>query len=249
MFEKMVKNNAKKAKNKGVLARRWFATASGWGLQLSLGSGDASPNKSKRSVAISDDGRYYVRQFNVAVANFTHNTIYTHNLMSGVAQGTTQATRLGNEVLVKNISCSFSVDTAGAAFPLSGIAIRFMIVALTQQYTAVDLTSGVGSSDMFTGSTVLLSIARPDPRLCRVICDDVVHVQPTVSTTTGYSGVVHTFSLGCAVNQPFEYRAATSFGTAANLYLLAIPVTSNGANGTTTVCSISGDVVVSFTSK
>lgn len=245
----MVKKVRKNAKAKGVLKKRWFATASGWGLQLSLGSGDASPGKSKRSLGTGVDTRFYVRQFNVAVANFTHNTIYTHNLMSGIAQGTTQSSRLGNEVTIDTIYSSFSIDTAGAAFPLSGISIRFLVVALTQQYSAVDLTSGVGSSDMFFGSSVLLTVARIDPRLCRVLCDDIVHVQPTVSTTTGYSGVTRAFSLGCTVKQPFEYRAATSFGTAANLYLLAIPVTSNGANGTTTVCSLSGDVVVAYTSK
>jgi hypothetical protein len=217
-------------------------------LQLSLGSGDASPGKAKRSVAVPSDGRIYFHQFNVAVANFAHNTIYTHNLVSGITQGTTQSTRLGNEIFIKNIQGSFSFDTAGAAFPLSGIAIRLMVVALTQQYASVDFTSGVGSSDLFAGSSVLLTVARPDPRLCRVICDDVIHIQPSVSTTTGYSGTVKTFSLGCAVNQPFEYRAATVYGTAANLYFLAIPVTSNGANGTTTVCSLAADIVVSFTS-
>lgn len=246
---KSVVKVVQKAKPKASLNRRWFANMSGWGLQLSLGSGDASAGKTKRSIGISPDGRLYVKQSNVAVANFLHNTIYTHNVMLGIAQGTTQSTRLGNEVFVKNIQCSFWVDTFGAVAGMSGISLRIMLVALTQQYTAVDFTSGVGSSDMFFGSATLLTVARPDPRLCRVLCDDVVHIQPSVPTGVGANGVLKAFSFGCAVNQPFEYRAGTNFGSAANLYLIAIPCVSGGVNGTTTVAAFGADTVVSFTSK
>lgn len=239
----MVKSGSKRARNQ----RRWFAEASGWGLNLALGSAD-SRNKGRRSFPSGSDDQIDNSQTIVTTANFLHNTIYTANALSVITQGTDQMSRIGNAIYIKAIHGTFRFDPFGSVAPASGAYVRIMLVESTTATAVANFTSGLGSTDLFYGSTTMLTVARPDPRICNVICDELCKIAPRVSVAagTGCLGEVMITNLGCVINKRFEYRAATGFGTASNFYWILIPDTSGGATGVTTVCSVHADLVVDF---
>lgn len=222
-------------------ARRWFAEASGWGLNLALGSAD-SKNKTRRSFSTGSDDQISDNQVVVTSPNFLENTLYTANALAPITQGTTQGSRIGNAILVKAIHGTFKFDTVTASGVVNGCNIRLLLVELTQQYSITNFTSGVGSSDMFFGSSVGLTIARIDPRLCNVICDEVLHIMPRVLGTPDNI----TTNLGCVINKRFEYRAATVFGTASNFYWVVVGNLAGGTTGVSFLPAMHADLVVDY---
>lgn len=246
----MVKNNRNTAQRMGSnsKSKRWFAEASGWGLSLSLGSGTDKP-KGKRSLNTSPNSQFYVQSQSNTPANFLHNTLYTANVMSPIIQGTGSNQRIGNNVYVRAVHGTFSFDTAGSTNPASELKVRIMLLASTVQSTASTFNSGLGSTQIFFNtSSGNLTTSRPDPRVCKIICDEIITVTPSVTTAalSGCLGGLQVTNVGCVLDQEFQYREGTVFGTAANLYWVVLPFTSGGVTGTTTCATMASDIIVDF---
>jgi hypothetical protein len=222
--------------------KRWFVGASGWGISLEAGSGDNS-SKIKRSMINSKpDTRILVVNGTVAAAGFTHNTLITSNPLYLISQGTGDSNRIGDTIHVDSISLKLLFDTATATIGAAGIKTRVMLIACTAQYAVTAFTSGVGSTDMFYASSTNLLTTRLNPRLCKVLCDEIIDVKPTVANI-GALGYGH---IECKVDAPFEFRTGTNYGTAANLYLVMVPYVVSGTSGVTTCGAFGFDYAVSY---
>jgi hypothetical protein len=222
--------------------KRWFVAASGWGLDLAMGSGETT-TKNKRSLAtLPPNSHIFDSNGTIAAANFTHNTIYTTNPLFSITQGTGDSNRLGDTIHLDRISLVCQVDTSTATTVSAPVKFRMMLVVITNQYSPTAFTSGVGSTDVFFTTSTGLIVSRPNPRLCKVLCDEIVVAQPmtVAGAALGYGHI------DCKIDMPFEFRTGSNYGTTANMYLLLIPNIAGGTSGTTLCGTLSFDYLVSF---
>lgn len=225
--------------------KRWFAAASGWGLDLEMGSGETT-HKVKRSIqALAPDTKIYENNSAITAANFLHNTIYTTNILYNITQGTADSNRIGDRVHIKHASLKFLIDTGLGDNLIAPCYVRFMLVASTKQSSATAFTAGLGSTDLFYTNSGVQANARINPHLAKVMCDEIVYINSTVAAASGL-GYGH---IECPVNSFFEYQPSAGYGQAANLYLIAIPYTSGGTTGTTKVGTFNWSSAVAFSDK
>jgi hypothetical protein len=230
---------------KSSKSRRWFVAASGWGLNLDVGSGEKSSKTRRSEFSQKDTAAFYTLTNNIAAGNFLQNTIYTHNIAGSIVQGTADSNRVGDYIHIDTVSLKFLLDTSTATNPSFSFVMRTMLIAITTQYNATGFVAGVGSTDLFYSSTPPLTVARVNPKLCKVLCDDLIYIRPRINATSDVA-IQH---VECRLNQPFEYRTGAIYGTAANLYLLMIPYQAGGTSGVTQCGQFSYDINVSFEEK
>jgi hypothetical protein len=190
----------------------------------------------------ASDTRSYTTNGTVAASGVTHNTIYTANVLNGISQGTGDGNRIGDSIHIDHITLNCLLDTATGSSNVVPVKLRVMLLACTAQYTQASFGSGLGSSDLFYATSTNLLISRLNPRLCKLLCDEIIHIQPTVAAvgTVGYGHI------NCKVDAPFEFRTGTQYGTAANLYLVTIPYVVGGTSGTTQAGAFAYDYAVTF---
>jgi len=229
-------------------AKRWFASASGWGLALALGSGADASTKSKRSVALAEDSQLSFSSGQITGVGWLDNTLYTYNPVAAITQGTAVGNRIGNSIFIKDMFLNMFFDTSTATNPSSTLIVRVMLLALPAQYNPAPFAGvGVGSTDIYaTGASTFGILGRLDPRLCRVMCDQLVEVKPSVLVGALSLGCIKTASVGCAINQSFDYRGATAFGELANLYWVITGHSAGGNGGVTQDGLFVWDSVVTF---
>lgn len=236
-------NNKLKTKKN---AKRWFVNAAGWGFELALGSGSHQPigTKTKRSISASSDSK---RNFlnNIGQSNLVQGTMYYLNPLSQIAQGTSTSNRIADRIFIENLSIRVLISNVGSTSGNSGATFRFLLVASTAQTAA---TAGFTSGGGFTAANVFMqnsnqpSLAVVDPQLARVLCDEVVTLQPTVAS----SNPQDYFNIDCPVNAWFEYQPSTTVGVAANLYWIMFTDIYAGTPGTTVGGSIQASSLVVF---
>lgn len=211
-------------------------------MDLQLGSGDPHHGKVKRSeLQLPQDTKVY--NVSYAVSSLLTETIYGHNLLYNIVQGTSALQRIGDNIHIKGITFDLMVDTnaavVGGATSYNGMLIRLMIIASPVQDPGVGLTGTVGSTFIFYNTTSQLITARADPRKVKVLCDKVIQVQSRISGTS----TVDYVSVDCQVDMPFEFQTGSTYGVTANLYALCMPYISAGVPGT----SIAVNAYPSFT--
>lgn len=238
----MVKKS-NKSKSKASLQRRWFASATGWGFHLSLGSGvnQTQGSKGKRAVDASLDSQIF---HNTTNTSMTHDSLYVFNPLAGITQGTTTSNRLADRIFIENISLRNLATSVNSTNPLNTHSFRIMIVASTADLiNTVWTTAGtITLANVFRQYGSNNVIALPDPQLVRVLCDEVI----TIGSTAVGQQTQAVVNLDCPVNEWFEYQPGTALGVAANLYCLCVPNEANGIIGSTIVGQLYTDYAVVF---
>jgi len=244
----MAKKRSKKvskSSSAGKRERRWFVNATGWGFELAVGSGStqATGSKARRSLVMAPDTKLASQiQF---INSATHGTQYWFNALGSITQGVTGLTRLGDRIFLENLSLRLLVSNGPSITPQNCFSYRVMLVASTAQFVTTPFTSGsftqanVFNAPLPTGN---YSCGVPDPRLCRVLCDEMFTLNP--STTAGF--VQHYLHMDCVVNSWFEFQASLQVGVAANLFWVFLPEVYGGTVGATVVLSCSGTSAVTF---
>jgi len=242
----MVNKKNKQTKQKqtaGKKSKRWFAGASGWGVEVYAGSDTNPSSKSKRSVIpMTPSTKFSTTNGALGAGAVLHNTIYTHNICYPITQGTADNLRIGDFIRIKTVSCTFQLDPSTGTTPGNGAAVRMMLVASAATITSVTFSSGLGYTNLFYPSSQSLLTANPNPKLCKVLCDEIYFTVPPGITGAGLMyGNIH-----CKVDSPFEFQPSTSLGVATNLFLVMIPYGPNGTTGTTTIGKFDYSILVSF---
>jgi len=222
-------------------SKRWFAAASGWGLDFSLGSGDpkGSLSKVKRMLPLPSDAK--ITTVGYAPVTQKHNTIYTHNLMYPITQGTAVYNRIGDSLMIRAISVRVQVDNQTADSVTQGFQYRILVVATAAQDSSLGFSTGsIGSTNLFYTNVGGLIVAQIDPHLCKVICDQIYTYYSRPAPGVDF------FQMDCVLGMPFEFQPGTNYGQAANLYALVIPYVTGGTVGTTIVAKMASQVSVTF---
>jgi hypothetical protein len=237
--------NKKNNKNKTAQAKskRWFAGASGWGVEVYAGSDSSSSLKGKRSVVPQPPAtKFNSQSAAIGAGSVLHNTIYTHNICTPITQSTADNGRIGDFIRIKMVSCNIQLDPSTGTTPGNGGAIRLMLVASPVTSTAVGFSSGLGTTDLFYTAPGSQLIANPNPKLCKVLCDEIFFTVPPGITGAGLLyGNIH-----CKVDSIFEYKPSVQLGVATNLFLVMIPYGPNGTTGTTTIGKVDYEILVSY---
>jgi len=223
--------------------KRWFVSAAGWGFALTLGSGtqQSTGSKAKRSVSLPASTKQISYNFG---SNFTHNTVYWFNALSGITQGTTSASRIGDRVKIENLSVSVLCNLGGNSNPAVSTTFRVLLVGSSSQFATSTLGTGsLTSAYLFMGNTSPdLSVCATDPHLCHVLCDETITLDPMVTSAQPQ----RLMSLDCMADAWYEYQIGTNVGVAANLYWVFIGDQFAGTAGTTVVGNITGQARVLF---
>jgi len=239
----MVNKKQNKNKTASTKSKRWFAGASGWGVEVYAGSDFQPTTKGKRSVFSQPPSTKFNSQSAANGAGAVlHNTVYTHNICTPITQGTADNLRIGDFIRIKTISCTIQLDPSTGTTPGNGGAIRLMLLASPVTSTSVGFSSGLGSTDIFYTAPGSLLVANPNPKLCKVLCDEIFYTVPPGITGAGLLyGNLH-----CKVDSIFEYKPSVGLGVATNLFLVSIPYGPNGTTGTTTIGKLDYQILVSF---
>lgn len=242
MTKKRASQRNKKNKKAQKLTKRWFVAASGWGLDLNMGSDvrQTTGSKSRRDVSLPVDSMVLISAFDTTAANFKHSTVYSYNMPSLIAQGTDEGNRIGSTIKIHSMGVRGSFSTNGSTNPNNCKSLRLLLIAYTKQASSSgSFLSGGGSpgSDIFYNN-VGVCFGIVNPRVAKVLCDTVLTIQPTVasSVTSQY------FDHSCTLNIPFEYQTGTIYGTAANLYWVLVPFEHGATIGTTQM----GEILTEF---
>jgi len=165
------------------------------------------------------------------ISGATHNTIYTHNVTAQVAQGTTNYTRVGDNIHLEAIKISgfYASDSALT----NGQVFRIMLFyADVQDNTGgTGFGSAVGTNKVFLDTTTgALSInGISDPKKINVIYD-AAH---TMNHGLSGSADVENIWINLQLQKSFTYSPGTVYGKDTNLYILFCAGTAGGATGTT----------------
>lgn len=209
--------------------KRWFVNASGWGLDFTAASDVKSVGtaKGKRSLQAPGDSQLSAGVANLGGAGLLNDTLYTLNPIAQIAQGTTEASRLGSRIFLRDLILR-GVVSNDAATNLSNYRVfRIMLVVSTKQTNPSGFGTGLGYSDLFYAGTTPCAYALPNPRVVKVLCDEIISVTPTVAL----AATSVPYYVTCSVNQYFEYQTGTSFGTASNIYWVITPYEVGLASG------------------
>jgi len=142
----------------------WFVGVSGWGPELnSVPNLIREGNQPRKELQMPSDTKFYVTNPAITAANFSSNTWYTYNVLSGIAQGTADGQRIGDFIRLKAISLSFSTDSSMAAVATSPFMIRVLLVASTVQSAVVNFTAGLTAAQISFGSATSVA-AIPDSK-------------------------------------------------------------------------------------
>lgn len=231
-----------KSKSKN-LQRRWFVNATGWGFNLSLGSGvdQNTGAKVKRSYNATPDSQINHQTSTAAVK---HDTLYYFNPLAPITQGTTTSNRLADRIYVENISIRNILSNVGADSGINMKSFRILLIASSTGGVATSWSAGgaIGLANVFRQYGGNNTIALPDPQLCRVLCDETI----TFGATVASQQTQMVMNVDCTVGEWFEYQPGTAVGIAANLYFILIANEQNATVGTTVLGQIATDIAVVF---
>lgn len=241
VYKKRVKNPR--------LKKRWYASASGFGISASIGTGTPKTKREltkfvKRSILAP---KLYYNDLTTAIVQ--QNGIYTYNLSAQLAQGNTSANREGDKVFIKTINLKHNVDCDFSAFP-AGTTNAFlrMIVLTHDDFTNPSATtygSGLGSTSIFQSNNNPIYRNTIDFKQCNVICDNLYQVTNQSGTNVGILSKV--FTQRCVMNKNFQYQLSSAEGKFRNLYVVAIPFAFGTVTGTTNIMGLTTQVNFSFT--
>jgi len=220
--------------------KRWFAAASGWGLELEMGSGTLSHGK-RSTIPLAPSVKVFVQQ-NLTQSPLTHNTIYSSNITAQIAQGTAATNRIGDSIHLDAISIRGVFDTSGNATQ-AGVLFRALLVLSTNTSTSGAFGGTIGASGLWYGSANN-SVSHPNTHVAKVLCDETFTIIPTTSSAT-----VIPLTLSCPMNIPFLYQTGSTLGQAANLFIVITSIIVGGSTGTTQTGNFACEVLTAFTDR
>jgi hypothetical protein len=162
-------------------------------------------------------------------------------VLTGIPQGTSDTSRLGDFIKLSHVSGKYTFDSAAATTPGATTCVRIAVILSAYQTLTTNFGSGLGAGNLFLDGSNSLLTSHFDPKLVKVLCDDIVTLCKNKSTSDLEIANAH-----CSVAMPFEYQTGLTVGTAANMYVVLIPFISGGTNGTTKAGTCSFSQVVTF---
>lgn len=152
------------------------------------------------------------------------NNTYSSPLTTAIAQGTTNSTRIGDEVHLASLKLrgTFSTPATSGAY-----GYRVIVGFSTTQNNTFNNTAGVTVAQMFLpGSYNTLTMDGViDPKAFTCLYDQTINCPSVVPLTSDAAFIEASIPL----NQKFPYVSSGSvYGKLKNLYIVVIPYVANG---------------------
>lgn len=168
----------------------------------------------------------------------THNTVYTTNLTSKIAQGDDNTARDGDAVFLTNAKIRGAYHSPATT---SSTVVRILVGWSGEEHNVTASNAGLVSTEIFLPSSGggLLSTAIVNPKAFTVLHDYVIDTNSLVAASTD----VTSFAFNVPIKQKFLYQnTASVFGKVRNLYIVVIGSIIGGAGSVGTFL-INSDVV------
>lgn len=178
-----------------------------------------------------------------AIGSMSHGSMYTQSVTTKLVQGTSEATRVGDDVQLSDLRIKgvfASVTTAGT------FQYRIMVIASGEEYDVDGTTAGLVLAEVFNqGITAGTQVnALVNPKACTVLHDEVVNIN---STITGVSDGALVDIVVPLNNQKFRYQSSGSeYGKFKNIYIVTIGWVLGGASGVTNTGSITYNWLLNY---
>jgi len=169
----------------------------------------------------------------------THNTLNTFVPTTGIVQGLTNATRVGDSIQLCALKLNMSFQTPNTS---NGYTYRIIVGWTGEEYNfPSSFGSGLGTSEIFlTGTSANWTPAAiVNPKAFTVLYDGNIDVNSQVSGVPD----CRTENIRVPLNGKFDYQADGSIqGKTRNLAVVLIGAAVNGVSGTTST----GLVVINY---
>lgn len=178
---------------------------------------------------------------NSAVVDSYHNTIYTHNPLGNIPQGSQIYARNGDEIHVSWMKYVFHFYNKNV---VQNQKVRVMLVSADQEVKGASDTfgSGLTDSDMFLAYyDALISI--PDYKKVTILHDEIVSI-PGQTVAGQRTGVVKEFKFN--LHKTHSYRTGSSYKDGKNYYVVVIPHIEEGISGITRGVNWDCQIMISF---
>lgn len=162
--------------------------------------------------------------------SFTHNTLYTCNLTYRITQGTTNATRIGDSIVLCGLKIKgfYTGETTA-----NGYGFRFIVGYSGEEYSNGTFSSGLTTTEVFLPNTATNSttIAQINPKAFTVLYDERLTCNSQISAVK--DRVDYNFSVPLN-NTTFQYQSSGgTMGKNKNLYMIMIADVLGGTTGVT----------------
>lgn len=166
----------------------------------------------------------------VAATAMTHNTVYTCSPSTGIVQGTSTTTRLGDSVQLVGLKIRGTIQTDTAS---KGYAYRMIVGWSGEEYNnAITFASGLGASEIFYTNSVANWVPNGiiNPKAFTVLSDMAV----TLNSQIAGAADLESFNFTVPLNSKFNYQGPASvYGKFKNLYIVLIASVVGGVPATT----------------
>lgn len=169
---------------------------------------------------------------------YTYNLPYQASLGSGSGP---EDAMVGAKMRIKRILVRGQATNYAGTTPNDGISARIMLIK-SDRYATV---SSLGYTEIFVGAGLTTTASIPDPNLCTVLADKLVHLQ---TANIAYNNTVpFEIDVPCNFVHEFSDIAATYQGKNTNLYLVLALSNVTGTSGVSTAGGMTTQTCVWFT--
>ena len=170
-----------------------------------------------------------------------HNQVFSYNLTAQVIQGTSNINRQGDGLYLEYLKLRGYVRSDSVA---DTYVYRILVGWSSEEFNpATLLTTGLTYADIFLPNTGTFSFASSliNPKAFQVLFDETIDINSKIAAIDDIKTVMATIPL----KTKFTYQAAAStFGTARNLYFVVIGSNPGATAGVTNIgdCAVAVDL-------
>lgn len=175
--------------------------------------------------------------WDITATSILHGNIYTSSLLTEIAQGTSNATRLGDEIFLEAFKTRFQIVTAPG---LTTIAWRVMLIKSGIEACATLSGAWTTGGTAITAAEVFFNTnpggdynypgrAIVNPKAATVLYDQVFQFDENLAA----QNIVRDFQVTVPIKQKHVYNQATQYAKFKNYYWLVMAYQNGGTPGTT----------------
>jgi hypothetical protein len=211
------------------------------GSSFRAGSGTLSKRSLNAAMKQAVINNATIKQKNIdiaSVANFLANTHYVFNPLGNIPIGTGENARICNDIVVKNITLSFTFSSRlDMSQPVKGAPVFIRLIWLRAEADTVassDLfVSSLGGIDLYKSNMSASIVAQLEKDKNTILSDTIVKI-PQSNILDSNNVLLYTTT--CPVKDfVFKYSSSSSAFSSVNknVYLIAFPYTTAATTGTT----------------
>lgn len=188
--------------------------------------------------------------WDITATTMYHGNVYTSSLLTEIAQGTSNSTRLGDEIYLEAFKTKFMILTAPTS---TTVAYRVMLIKsgleFAQSYSGAwqTATLGLPASGLFFNTNPGGDYNYPgrgivNPKICTVLYDQVFEFNNQITS----QNIAKNVSVTIPIKSKHIYNQTTSYAKFKNIYWVVMAYQNGGTAGATNCGNFSMQTDVIF---